>query len=465
MVQTSDKRSNNDKRGRDKVSIEVNTPRIVNLEVGDKVRVITEKEKLEGILMPSSDENVVVIKLKTGYNLGMDRNEVKEITFIEKPALNIKTPIKVAIKSNLPTIVVLHTGGTIASKVDYVTGGVTAKFTAEDLLEMFPELKDIANIETKLVSNMMSEDMMFSDYQKIARAIEDHLKTKEKEKKIAGFIIGHGTDTLGYSAAALSFMLEKVNVPVLFVGSQRSTDRGSSDAGQNLVSAAQFITKTDFVGVAICMHHSSNDDWCAILPGTKTRKMHTSRRDAFKVVNDSPIALVDFNGKIEYLKKDYSRKSMELSTSSPFILKDKFEPQVGLLKTHPQFSTELVEFYTNHFKGFVIEGTGLGHAPTNLGEENLRKYELIKQYIARGGVVAITSQCLFGRVHPNVYSNLRRLSEIGCIFCDDMLPETTFVKLAWLLGNYSADDVRKLMVQNLRGEINSQLPYEGEFLK
>ncbi len=422
-------------------------------EVGDKVKIVTKKRSEEGILMPSHEKGVVILKLSNGYNIGFEKKEISEIKLIKKKKeVSVKTK-KVVGKKSLPTIAILNCGGTIASKVDYETGGVVAKFSAEDLMEMFPEIRKIANIEAVTVAQMMSEDMGFADYQKIAVAIK-------RLDRVDGVIVAQGTDTLGYTAAALSFVLEKVNVPVLLVGSQRSTDRGSSDAFQNLICAAQFIVKTDFAGVGVCMHSASGDGKCAILPGTKTRKMHTTRRDAFKAVNGSPIALVDLkSGKVDYLAKKYSKRNEE-----GILVKDKFSDKVGLLKTHTNMNPKLFEFYANNYKGIIIEGTGLGHAPTNLGKDNLKNYEILKKFIAKGGVVGITSQCLFGAVNPNVYSNLRRLSEIGCVFCEDMIPETAFVKLAWLLGNYP-EEAKDLLGKNLRGEISKRLVYEKDYLK
>ncbi|MBT4805720.1 Glu-tRNA(Gln) amidotransferase subunit GatD [Candidatus Woesearchaeota archaeon] len=422
---------------------------------GDLVEIKTHAQTEQGILMPDPDENTIIIKLDNGYNLGFARKEVLSIKLLEKRKESQKEEKEKSFDKKKKTILILHTGGTIASKVDYKTGAVSAKFTAEDLLEMFPELNSVANIETELVSNMMSEDMRFDNYQKMAEAIKKHAK-----KKIAGIIIGHGTDTLGYTAAALSFMFEKINIPVLLVGSQRSSDRGSTDATQNLICAAEFIIKTKFVGVAVCMHNSASDDVCAILPATKTRKMHTSRRDAFKAINDSPIALVDYNKRtVKFLNENYSKKTKD----NELILKEKLSEKVGLLKVHPNIDPKLFKFFTENYKAFVIEGTGLGHAPTNMGV-NLKNFELLKNFIKNGGIVAMTSQCLYGAVHPYVYTNLRKLSEIGCLFCEDMLPETAFIKLSWLMGNYPEDKVKELMVKNLRGEINTTRTYEKEFI-
>ncbi|MBU0460483.1 MAG: Glu-tRNA(Gln) amidotransferase subunit GatD [Nanoarchaeota archaeon] len=441
---------------------------------GDRVKIVTKKSTEEGILMPTPDKNTVIIKLDNGYNLGFEKKDVTKIEILEeKKEHEMKKPLHFSsenesnvrfhepkkepkeIKKNkaLPTIAILHTGGTIASKVDYSTGAVTAKFTAEDTLEMFPELKNIANLETELVSNMMSEDMHFSDYQKIAQAVK-----KWAEKNVQGIIIGHGTDTLSYTAAALSFIFEKINLPVLLVGSQRSPDRGSSDAGLNLICAAKFIAETDFAGIATCLHQHSDDDNCAIINGTKVRKMHTSRRDAFQPINTTPIALVNLK-EIKFLQKDYPKKM-----DNKVILKDKFETKVGLLKVHPNMDPKLFEFFTKNYQAFVIEGTGLGHAPTNLGKDNLKNYGLLKKFIADGGIVAITSQCLYGAVHTHVYTNLTRLANIGCLFCEDMLPETAFIKLSWLLGNYSSEETKELLTKNLRGEISLHRTFEKEFI-
>ncbi|MBU1111266.1 MAG: Glu-tRNA(Gln) amidotransferase subunit GatD [archaeon] len=426
-------------------------------KAGDRVLVKTKKAQEEGILMPSSDDKVVIVKLENGYNIGFDQKDVTEMKVVKKKSASDKIAgKKIKVDKNLPTIAVLHTGGTIASKVDYKSGGVIAQFSASDLIAMVPELKTIANVETELVSNMMSEDMFFENYQKLGTAIK-----KYAEKGVKGIIIGHGTDTLAYTSAALTFMFEQLNIPVMLVGSQRSSDRGSSDAAMNLVCAAEFIAQTDFVGVATCMHHSSGDDTCAIINGTKVRKMHTSRRDAFKAINDTPVALVDYsNRKVKFLKKNYAKKG----SNDKVKLLDKFDNKVGLMKTYPNADPRLFEFFTKHYDAFVIEGTGLGHAPTNVGD-NLKNYELLKKFINGGGVVAITSQCIYGRVHPSVYTNLRRLADIGCIFCEDMLPETAYIKLAWLMGNYPKEEARKMLAKNLRGEINNRLTFEEDFVE
>jgi len=422
-------------------------------KAGDRVKVTTDSDIKEGILMPNEETDSVVIKLDNGYNIGIDEKSVKEIKVIDKYKAKETHIEKTKKDSKKPNITILHTGGTIASKVNYETGGVIAKFSPAELLEMFPELKKIANFDSKLIEQMFSEDMRFEHYKTIAHAVK-----KEIQKNVDGIIITHGTDTLGYSAAALSFMLENVNIPILLVGAQRSSDRGSSDAAMNLVCAAEFIAKTDFKGVAICMHESTGDNNCAIMPATKTRKLHTSRRDAFKPVNDTIIARIDYDTrKIEFLKKDYQKPNGKL------IVKDKFEDKVGIIKCHPNMFHEQFDFFKG-YNGLVIEGTGMGHAPVDPPNKlHIGIMDSIKSLIKSGTIVAMTSQCLFGETHPHVYTAAINLSKAGVIYCKDMLPETAFIKLAWLLGNYKKDEVKELMTKNLRGEINERLS-KDEFL-
>ncbi|MBI2147739.1 Glu-tRNA(Gln) amidotransferase subunit GatD [Candidatus Woesearchaeota archaeon] len=445
----------------------------MNAKPGDRVIVTTKKEEVDGILMPNQETEALVLKLASGYNIGISQDKVVDVRVAEaagRDAVKADKPGQEEQKKantteteeakKLPAIAILHTGGTIASKVDYATGGVIASFTADDFLAMFPEIKSIARIKAVLIDNLMSEDMRFSHYQKIARAVQ-----QEAAAGVDGIIIGHGTDTLAVTAAALSFMIESPAIPIILVGAQRSSDRPSTDAALNLLSAALFIAKTDAVGVAICMHETVDDDACVILPPAKTRKMHTTRRDAFKAVGDTPLARIDYEKKeVTMLKQGYLRKedaktdaaAAKAAGGKKMAIRDKFEEKVGILRVYPNMSREVIDVYIRHgYKGLVLEGTGLGHAPTNI-PENHPNYEALKEFIAKGGLVVLTSQCIFGRVNRDVYTNTRRLGNIGVIYGEDMLTETAFVKLAWLLGNYGKEEARKLLAKNLRGEISER---------
>lgn len=417
-------------------------------KAGDQVKVITKDKTHEGMLMPNEETKNITLKLNNGYNIGIEKSSIKSINVLKKYSSKSQTMKLPAIDKKKPTIAVLHTGGTIASKVDYNSGGVIASFSTEDLIQMYPELTNLANVKAQLISNMMSEDMRFMHYKLIAKAIVEQIKNK-----VDGVIIGHGTDTLAVTAAALSFMFEKLPIPVILVGSQRSTDRGSSDGAMNLICAAEFIAKTDFAGVALCMHENSNDNNCVILPATKSRKMHTTRRDAFKPIGTTAIATIDYNTKkINFISSKYKKKDSKMD----FLIKDKFEEKVGVLRTYPNMSREIIDVFTkNNYKGLVLETTGLGQAPTNI-KENLPNYEALKDFIKKGGIILLTSQCIFGRVHEDVYTNCRRLKDIGIIYGEDMITETAYVKLAWLLGNYKLEDVKKMIKENLRGEITKR---------
>ena len=293
------------------------------IEVGDRIEVIRNGKKYEGTLMPriSGNEDIIIIKLDNGYNVGIKPDKIK---LVSKRVLKKRKKVKRVKKDpNKPTIVILGMGGTIASKIDYVTGAVTPLFSPEDIVENVPELKEISNIEGREIDRKLSENVDFDDYEKLVKEIK-----KEMKRKVKGIIITHGTDTLHYTASALSFAIENPPLPIILVGSQRSSDRASSDGPMNLICAAQFITKTDFKGVAISMHASESDDYCHILPPCKTRKMHSSKRDAFKTVNSKPIAKVYPDGRVEFIDKP---KESNIPTTT---IKGKFERKVALLKVY-----------------------------------------------------------------------------------------------------------------------------------
>jgi glutamyl-tRNA(Gln) amidotransferase subunit D len=424
--------------------------------VGDLVEVKTEKSVEKGILMPSPDENSIIIKLDNGYNMGFEKKNVQEIKVLKEKTISEEVKKEaVKPKEGLKTISILHCGGTIASKVDYETGAVKPKFSPEDLLEMFPELSNIVNLRSKAVANMLSENMVFAHYNLIAKEIEKEIKAGSE-----GIIVTHGTDFLHYTAAALSLILENLSVPVILVGAQRSSDRGSSDAFLNLRCAAQFIVNSDFCDVALCMHNSAEDDKCVIIPAVKARKMHSSRRDAFKTINGTPYALVDAEGGIIWLteSKDKSNGKLELK-----LFNEKLK--VGLLKAHPQMFAEEVKAYSN-FDGLLLEGSGIGHFPIlkydDLTGENEKLFSELKKLTAKIPV-ALTTQTIFGMVNMNVYAPGRDLIDIGVLGNGlDMTTETAYLKLAWLLSNYP-DKVKEMFSENLRGEISDKRSYEKEF--
>ncbi|MBN2457587.1 Glu-tRNA(Gln) amidotransferase subunit GatD [Candidatus Woesearchaeota archaeon] len=421
----------------------------------DHVRVITGSEEYIGILMPRPEileEGITVLKLENGYNIGIEDKKIKSIELIKPYAPKQQKKKRLAVNPKLPTVSILSTGGTISSKIDYSTGGVCADYTAEDFVEMCPELEKTANIRAKKVMNVMSEDFTYKDWQEMARSAVLELKKKE----IDGVVITMGTDMLHFAASALSFFIRNPGKPVIITAAQRSIDRGSSDAFMNLVCSVNSAANLDFSGVASCMHGTADDEYCIINRGTKVRKMHTSRRDAFRPVNELPIAKVYPDSRIEILNKEHEKRSR----CSP-ELDDRFCSSIALVQIYPGMKGDIIDFYVDKgYKGIVLSATALGHVPT--GKQN-SILENISNAISRGVTVVIASQTLYGRTHPYVYTNLRKLSiQLGCVFAGDMLPETAFVKLGWVLGHKKAPaEIRELFLKNIAGELTERSSAES----
>ena len=420
-------------------------------ESGDIVKVHAEDEVYEGILMPRPDileKGYTIVKLDNGYNIGIDEKRIKKIEVIKKYEKKIEKKHKISHKKDLQTVSILSFGGTISSRVDYKTGGVYADYTAEDFVEMLPELQNVANLKAEKVMGIMSEDMAPEEWQFMARRITKELNDDE----IDGVVVTQGTDTLHFSTAAMSFFLRNLNKPVVFTAAQRSIDRGSSDAFSNLLCAVTAAAKFDGAAVVTCMHGTTDDDYCILNRGTKVRKMHTSRRDAFRPINELPIAKVYENGKIEIFNHNYSKRNNE-----KVIVEDKFESKTALIYIYPGMNPEILDYYRKEkYRGIVIAATGLGHVST-LNQKYLLTKKL-KELVDNNVAIIIAPQTLYGRVHPYVYSPLRKLSiELNCIFAEDMLPETAYIKLGWVLAqSHNIDEVKDMMLTNYAGEISER---------
>jgi glutamyl-tRNA(Gln) amidotransferase subunit D len=426
-----------------------------NIKVGDRLRLTKGNLTYEGILMPRielGDSSTIVIKLDNGYNIGIKFDKKVVLKFLSKGKPIRFKPADISIKKDLnkPTVSILGCGGTIASRIEYTTGAVFPAFSPADLLLSFPELKDIANIKGRKLFDLFSEDMTPFHWQIIAGQVE-----KEIKLGLDGIILMHGTDTLHYTSAALSFMLQNLPVPVVLVGAQRSSDRGSSDNLVNLVCST-IAAKSDIAEVSICMHGNMSDEFCYLHQGTKVRKLHTSRRDAFQSVNVLPFAKIFYSGrKMEYLRNDFNKrekKSMKLD--------DKLNPNVGLIQIYPGIKPEFIESLSKFYEGLVISGTGLGHVPTNPSGDKITKslVPALKNLINSGIPVVIAPQTIFGRLDLNVYSSGRLLEETGIIgnYCD-WTPETALVKLMWVLGHTKdPKKVREMMLTNIAGEIGKR---------
>ena len=404
------------------------------MKVGDRIKIKRGNITHTGIAMPSKGD-FIVLKLDNGYNIGIKKDAKTFVLEKGKKIVPKKTSAP-PINPSLPTVSILSTGGTIASKVDYRTGAVTSQFDVEDILRAIPELGEIANFKGEVIYNILSENMRAEYWQTLARAI-----AAEIEGGADGVMITHGTDTMGYTAAALSFMLT-TPVPIVLVGSQRSADRPSSDNAMNAVCAAKVAT-SDIAEVTVVMHATMSDDHCLIHRGTRVRKMHTSRRDAFHSINARPIGKVDYATReietfVEYKKRGEQK----------LMIKDHIEPKCSLVKFYPGADPSIVDHYAARYKGLVIEGTGLGHVSTEWVPH-------IEKAVRKGVHIVMTSQCLGGRICDLVYDTGRDLLEAGIIEGGDMLPETALVKLMWVLGRTDdPDEVRTLMRKNIAGEIS-----------
>ena len=416
--------------------------KLSKINSGDLIEITTANKIFIGLFVPCPNSKILLLKLQNGYNLGIDKKEIKKVKLIKTHEKKITAKKRIAKRIDLPAIALLHTGGTIASRVDYITGGVFSKFEPDDLLEFYPELQELADIKNYIVFQMLSEDMEPKHWSVLAE------KIAKISSKVKGVIVTHGTDTMAYTAAALSFMLKNINIPVLLVGAQRSPDRGSSDAPLNLLSAVNFILNAKFKGVALCMHGSTSDEYCLVHNGVNVKKMDTSRRNTFRSINALPIAKIWYDGKIEVLHE--LKKAL-----GEFSLKNKFEKRIAIVKIRPGFDYKELNAYKN-YKGLVIEGTGMGHAPINVVDKYTRHHnQLLKalEKMAKKMVIAMTSQCPYGNVHMDVYSTGITLQKIG-IIPTKMLAEVAYVKLGWLLGNFKdVNKVKQLMQENLCGEI------------
>jgi len=427
-------------------------------QIGDKVRIelkrIGGQEVVEGLLIPryhsGREEDYIVVKLKTGYNIGVRVDAATKVSVLGKGETpHFTRPALPHQKAGLPKVSIISTGGTIASKVDYRTGAVKPALDSEDLYSVVPELADLAKIEAKVVLSVFSENIGPQQWPKIAESAAEQVRAGAD-----GVVIAHGTDTLGYTAAALSFALQDIPAPIVLVGAQRSSDRPSSDAATNLVAATAIAGQAPFAEVVVAMHDWVSDEKVAVHRGTKVRKCHTSRRDAFRSVNARPIAYYDLANRALQLNAE---KYVERNRRPDWEVRSKFDPNVALIKFHPGLSVGMIDWATaTGYKGIVLEGTGLGHVGDAL-------FPALERAVKNGIVVGMCSQCIWGRVHMNVYSAGRDLLKIGVLPLGDMLAETALVKMMWAFGQEKdPEKVSKLMVTNIANELSDRRTLEAE---
>jgi glutamyl-tRNA(Gln) amidotransferase subunit D len=394
-----------------------------------------------------ADDDHIVLKLKSGYNIGLQVEKIKSINLIsgEQQTSQIGGKVRIPPNNQNKKLLLVSTGGTIASRVDYRTGAVHPALTASDLYASVPELDRLAFVEPEVVFSVYSENMTPGDWSVLSSKIIELVNSKSSE----GVVVMMGTDTLGYTAAALSFSLIGFPIPVVIVGAQRSPDRPSSDAALNLRSAALFALESNRPGVYVAMHQNENDEKIAIYSGVRVRKNHTSRRDAFQSIDSPSVATVENAERIVWDPGSISPSKSHLPGS--FALKTKFEKAVSLVKFYPGMDPNVLKYLVEEkeVRGLIIEGTGLGHVSDDT-------VSVIAELVKRGIFVGITSQCIWGHVHLHVYDTGIDLINAGATPLENMIAETAFAKLSWVMGNF--DNTREIMLKNLIGEFNLRIP-------
>ena len=404
------------------------------LKVGDTIKITTDSEQTATIMprYEHSDDTHLVVKFKSGYNVGFGLDKIKKIEYLSGVESSQESGKSIPYNPALPKILLLSTGGTIASRIDYRTGSVTPALSAQELNASVPELAEIANIDAEVLFSEYSENITPDHWIKIAQRLDLLAKSD-----YAGILVAHGTDTMQYTAAFLSFALAGFPKPIVLVGSQRSSDRPSSDAALNLIGATKFIIKCKTNGVFVAMHNSENDDDTACHLGTRVRKNHTSKRDAFETVGAKPAFVISGENVVQnFSGRYYSQKE--------YTPKIKLDSKVALVKYHPGYDPRQVEHLLElGYKAIIFEGTGLGHVGKSM-------YDVIKKAKEQNVFLGMTSQCLDGQVNMAIYESGRDLMHFGIMPLSNMIPETALVKAMWALGNDT--NIKQTMLKNIASE-------------
>jgi len=440
--------NNEDYKGYKGISLKV--LKKFNALVWSNVNVTTTDGKYVGTILPRSEtaDNIhVVLKIAVGYNVGVNANKITDITINGRKVANYKIPEKeFPYDPKMPRVKLFGTGGTIASRLDYRTGAVIPAFSPGELYGSVPELADYCNLETEKLYGVFSENMGPEQWIGTAKAIG-----KEIEKGVQGVVIGHGTDVMHHTAAILSFMVQNSPVPIVMVGSQRSSDRPSSDAALNLIHAVKTAAESDIAEVMVCMFGPTSDQYGLLHRGTRVRKMHSSYRSTFRTIGDVPLAQIS-REKITPIRNDYKVRRKDKNV----VINTAFEEKVSIVYYYPNMQPDIIDSLVEKgYRGIVIAGTGLGHV-------NKPVYPALKRAKEKGVAVYMTVQTLWGYVQMYVYETGREMLQLGVVPCANMLPEVAYVKLCWALGqSEDLEEVKKIMLTPIAGEITEREPSNG----
>jgi glutamyl-tRNA(Gln) amidotransferase subunit D len=425
------------------------------VKVWSEIKAKTTRGEFEGLVLPrseTSDALHLVIKLSSGYNIGLRHDTLIALEATGYKEAHYKIPEKeFPTHPDKPRVRLFGTGGTIASRLDYRTGAVIPAFSPGELYGSVPELADICNLETEKLFGVFSENMGPAQYIVLAERIGEAIAAGYD-----GVVVGHGTDTMHHTSSALSYMVQDPPVPVVMVGSQRSSDRPSSDAARNLIAATEAAATGPIAEVMVCMFGPTSDRYNLLHRGTRVRKMHSSYRSTFRTIGDIPLAMVEDDGTITTLKDDYAprRPSEDRGVAS---IKAVFEERVTLVYYYPNMQPDVIDgLVAAGYRGIVIAGTGLGHV-------NRTVYPSLERAAAAGVQVYMTLQTLWGFVQMNVYETGREILALGVTPLGNMLPEAAYIKLGWALGVHpdDPDAVRALMTRSVAGEMTEREPHDG----
>lgn len=421
-----------------------------NALIWSDVDIVTDESTFTGIILPRSetaDEHHIVLKLRSGYNTGISASKITDIKILGRKEAHYQIPEKeFPYDPKLPKVKLFGTGGTIASRLDYRTGAVIPAFSPGELYGSVPELADICNLETEKLYGVFSENMGPEQWRGTAEAIG-----REIEKGVQGIVIGHGTDTMHHTAAILSYMVQNSPVPIVMVGSQRSSDRPSSDAALNLMHSVKAAAESDIAEVMVCMFGPTSDAYGLLHYGTRVRKMHSSYRSTFRTIGEIPIAMVS-TSKITPLRYDYQKRRNDKDV----IINTAFEDKVSIIYYYPNMKPDIIEsLIDNDYKGIVIAGTGLGHV-------NKPLYPALKRAQDKGIAVYMTVQTLWGYVQMYVYDTGRDMMELGVVPTANMIPEVAYVKLGWALGQTNdLEKVKEIMLTPVAKDTTEREPSNG----
>ena len=418
--------------------------------VWSDVVVVTKGGSYCGLILPRSetaDDKHIVLKIESGYNVGLHVESISKITETGRREIEYKIAEReFPVSPDKPNVTLLGTGGTIASRLDYRSGAVIPAFSPGELYSSVPELADICNLKTEQLYGVFSENMGPEQYIKLAERIAEEI-----HDGAAGIVIGHGTDTMHHTSAILSFMVQNSPVPIVMVGSQRSSDRPSSDAASNLINAVKAAAEGDIAEVIVCMFGPTSDEYCLLHRGTRVRKMHSSYRSAFRTIGDIPLAMIDQHN-IEYLRDDYQRRS----ANREVVINTAFEEKVTFVYYYPNMKPDVIDALVEKgYRGIIIAGTGLGHV-------NKPLYPALKRAVDKGVHIYMTVQTLWGYVQMYVYETGREIMKLGVTPASNMLPEVAYMKLCWSLGQTDdRDEVARLMLTPISDETTLREPYNG----